>query len=654
MRDLLEDLSYDENATPEQRAAANELYEHFNIFQKDIKSYLDSLSLRQVKEEQEYDETEERDGGEIEKENFDKYDKASYEVSVLHNIRPAVKLFLSSIEDRVYDKATDSYVRDMNAETGIPRVTPFLTAWRRIVDKLFDEDTYDGLIRKSAQLAKTDPFYASVYNKLSSVKDSNLQTQIFQTITGYRHNFLTVGFQNIGTDTIQYIANLGGSVNLRNGKRLVADWNRNFYNSNMVITDAEGNRKPNMELLKTIRDDINTLNTRLARMNESTSNEDFNAVLYSYVDIYNKIGIAINFDTLYQAIVDKVSSVNSVNKPTILQAAKELLSSNRDGSLAKAIPEILRRPVKDKPNDRIKRSIDGVFTGENSILNLAIVHYQLNNNNLEEKVLGPKNTTVYPLSKHNYLTLEIKKLNNDRNYVSRLLKCPINSSSLVYNTLKNSPNTRLTVGTLLNITEYNSGNTGTDYQSAPRIETFISKFVCSENDILILPTMSDKKTYMPIQGLKMFKGRTLNITPVDDYVEMRFSDDVLNQFYKYYRSEYDAILQYRRMKLVEDKIDDSNRPTMYFGKRGEDNGKGGKFRIARGVYHYTEDGNVQYISFSSMSDKELMDYFNNTAQLKEDLNTTLGVFVDKQLDYIQRLGLIEKTNDGYYKINSYL
>lgn len=652
MRDLLEDLSYDENATPEQRAAANELYEHFDIFQKDIKSYLDSLSLRQVKEEQEYDETEERDGGEIEKENFDKYDKASYEVSVLHNIRPAVKLFLSSIEDRVYDKATDSYVRDMNAETGIPRVTPFLSAWRRIVDKLFDEDTYDGLIRKSAQLAKTNPFYASVYNKLSSVKDSNLQTQIFQTITGYRHNFLTVGFQNVGTDTIQYIANLGGSVNLRNGKRLVSDWNKNFFSSNMTITDADGNKKPNMELLKTIRDDINTLNTRLARMNESTSNEDFNAVLYSYVDVYNKIGIAINFDTLYQAIVDKVSSVNSVNKPTILQAAKELLSSNRDGSLAKAIPEILRRPVKDKPNDRIKRSIDGVFTGENSILNLAIVHYRLNNNNLEEKVLGPKNTTVYPLSKHNYLTLEIKKLNNDRNYVSRLLKCPINSSSLVYNTLKNSPNTRLTVGTLLNITEYNSGNTGTDYQSAPRIETFISKFVLSEKDILILPTMSDKKTYMPIQGLKMFKGRTLNITPDNDKVKMKFSDDVLNQFYKYYRSEYDAILQYRRMKLAEDKIDDANRPTMYFGKKGEDNGKGGKFRIARGVYHY-EDGNVQYMSFSSMSDKELMDYFKDIDQLKEDLNTTLQVFVDKQLDYVRKLGLIgtmidSKTGEEIY------
>ncbi len=85
--------------------------------------------MKQIKEEQEYDETEERDGGEIEKDNFDKYDKASYEVSVLHNIRPAVKLFLSSIEDRLYNAATKTYTRDINPETGIPRVTPFMAAW---------------------------------------------------------------------------------------------------------------------------------------------------------------------------------------------------------------------------------------------------------------------------------------------------------------------------------------------------------------------------------------------------------------------------------------------------------------------------------------------------------------------------------------------
>lgn len=651
MRELLLDLSEDENATPEQRAAAGELYDHFDIFKIDLDSYLGSLNLKQVQEEQEYDETEERDGADVEKENFDKYDRASYEVSILHNIRPAVKLFLSSIEDRLYKNG--AYVRDINPETGIPKVTPFLTAWRRIVDKMFDEDTYSGLIKRAAQLAKTDPFFASVYDKLSSVENENLQTQIFQTITGYRHNFLTVGFQNVGENTIQYIANLGGSVNLRNGKKVVNDWNRNFFNSALVYTDESGNRKPDLNKLKEVRERLTAATSELARMTDSTSNEAFNEALYKFVDIYNTIGIAVTFDTLYQAIVDKVSAVNSVNKPTLLQAAKDLLTSNRDGSLAKAIPEILRRPVKDKNSDRIKRSLDGVFTGEGSILNLAIIHYQKNTNNLEEKVLGPKNTTVYPLSKYNYLTLEVKKLNNDRNYVSRLLKCPINTSSLVYNSLKSNPNTRLTVGTLLNITEYNSGNTGTDYQSAPKVETFISKFVCSENDILLLPTMSDKKTYMPIQGIKLFKNRTLQLTPIENSVDIRFSNDVVDQFYKYYKSEYDAILQYRRMKLAEDSIDDANRPVKYFGKRGQDNGRGGQFRIARGVYRFDADGNLNYLSFSSLSDKELMDYFNNVAQFKEDLNTTLQVMTSKQLDYIKRLGLINKDSNGLYK-NIYL
>lgn len=651
MKDLLLDLSEDEGATPEQRAAAGELYDHFDIFKMDLESYLSSLNLKQVQEEQEYDETEERDGADIEKENFDKYDRASYEVSILHNIRPAVKLFLSSIEDRLYKNG--SYVRDINAETGIPKVTPFLTAWRRIVDKMFDEDTYNGLIKRAAQLAKTDPFFASVYDKLSSIENENLQTQIFQTITGYRHNFLTVGFQNVGEDTIQYIANLGGSVNLRNGKKVVNDWNRNFFNSSLVYTDEAGNRKPDMAKLKEVRDKLTTATNELARMTDSTSNEEFNEILYKFVDIYGTIGIAISYDTLYQAIVDKVSAVNSVNKPTLLQAAKDLLTSNRDGSLAKALPEILRRPVKDKNSDRIKRSLDGVFTGESSILNLAIIHYQKNTNNLEEKILGPKNTTVYPLSKYNYLTIEVKKLNNDRSYVSKLLKCPINASSLVYNSLKSNPNTRLTVGTLLNITEYNSGNTGTDYQSAPKVETFISKFVCSENDILLLPTMSDKKTYMPIQGIKLFKNRTLQFTPVEDRIDTRFSNDVIEQFYKYYKSEYDAILQYRRMKLAEDSIDDANRPTKYFGKRGKDDGRGGKFRIARGVYRFDADGNLNYLSFSSLDNKELMDYFNNVAQFKEDLNTTLQVMVSKQIDYVKKLGLIDKKANGLYK-NIYL
>src|SRR5699024_6366969 len=69
MREFLEDLSYDEAATPEQRAAAKELFDNFNIFKQDVQAKLAELSLKQNKEEQEYEETEKRDDGEIEKDN---------------------------------------------------------------------------------------------------------------------------------------------------------------------------------------------------------------------------------------------------------------------------------------------------------------------------------------------------------------------------------------------------------------------------------------------------------------------------------------------------------------------------------------------------------------------------------------------------------
>lgn len=642
MKMLLEDLSYDPEATPEQRAAVKELYDNFDVFKKDIESQLSSLNLKEVEEENEYNDTEERDGGEIEKDNFDKYDKASYEVSVLHNLRPAVKLFLSSIEDRLNNNGT--YVRDYNPETGLPKVTPFMTAWRRIVDKLYDVDSYQELISESAKLAKSDPFFASVYDKLTRVSNENFRTQILQTITGYRHNFLTVGYSNIGEDgNTVYIANLGGSVNLRNGKRILSDWNRNFYNSTMVTVDESGNRIPNKAALKQVQDELNNLVKTLSKMTDSNTMEELNDILYKYVDLLNKVGIDVSYDTLYKAITNLTFNNNSVDKSTLLSSAKVLLTSNRDVSVYKSLFNVLKEPVKN--TGKIKKTIDSVFTSETPLLNLAIIHYQLNSNNLEEKVLGPKNTAVYPLSKHNYITLEVKKMNNDRAYVKDLLKCPINQSSLIYNTLANNENVKLTVGTLLNITEYGSGGTGVDYQSAPRIETFIAKLVCSENDMIWLPTMSDKKTYMPIQGVKLFKNRTLNVEQLEDgSMNITFSDAVLDQFYRYYKSEYDAILQYRFLKANEDKIDLKNKPNAYIKK-----GNGGKFRIFRGVFR-KENGKRVYIDFASLSDEELASLFSkeNEANLKNDINTTLDYWLDNQLEYVEKLGLIENKN-GLYK-----
>lgn len=646
MRDLLDDFSYDEELTSEQRAALKELHDNFDGVRQDVESYLQSLNLKKLQDEEEYESNEERDGGEIEKDNFDKYDRASYEVSILHSIRPAVKLFLSSIEE--VQVSGNNATQDVNKETGLPVVTSFVSSWLRITSKLFGEETFEGLIARSAELAQRDDFFVSFYNRLINVRDTNLQTQILHTITGFKHNFLTVGFQEITdeNDNISYAADLGGSVRQRYAKKVVSDWNKNFFESDLITVDASGNRTPNKPKLKKLLDSYNDLVKQISKVNESTiTEEEISKILASYASLLNEIGINVTSDTLYQAIEAKAEVKNSVNHNSFFKTLKELLVNNSSGSLSRAIPDILKNPVK---TGRINRTIDAVFSSEPSILNLAMVYYEMNRNTAEEKVLGPKNTAVYPMSKHNYLTLEIKKLNKDRNYVKDLMKCPINAASMILKALKKDSTLTLTPGTLLNITEYYSGSSGTDYQSAPRVETFISKLVLSENDILLLPTMSDKKTYMPIQGIRLFSGRTLEVTSESGSIKIRFSNDVLDQFAEYYRSEYEAIKQYYLIKSQEDKVRDENRPTRYFGTRGKDNGRGGKFRICKGLYIRNEEGQEEYVNFNKLleegSFQEVEDYFNNAVKLKEDINRTLLHNVDSTIDYAKKLGLISHNN----------
>lgn len=647
MKQMLQNLSVSDDATDAQKLMYNELYETFDtVLKPDIVSFADALSLREIEKEEEYESTEERDGGEIEKDNFDKYDSASYEISKLHNIRPAVKLFLSSIKERIFKDG--KYYQLFNKHTGIPQVTPFATAWKRIVNQVFDCTSYKDVEYRLAKLAKTDPFYASVYSKLKMIKDVNLQTQILQTITGYRHTFLTVSFDNKGEDgKTLYISTLGGSVDNRNAKKLIADWNRNFYNSTSVTTTETGERVPNKKVLAEHIKTFESIIKEIAGLDDLTGNgQQYDNVINKLVSFLNGIGISIDYDTLNQAVVKDILLNGSVNKPTLVMAAKRLFTNNNyKYSLSRVIPNLLKNPVvKSTANNVRTRGVDNLFTDEGSILSLAFIHYKANSNNLEEKNYGPNNATLYPLSKHNYLTLEVNKLNNDKQYVESLLKVPFNNSSVVLNQIKGNSNTKLSIGTLININEF-YGGTGVDYQSAPLVETFIAKYTLSENGILLLPTMSDKKTYMPISGLELFENRSMTFSTENGNLVADISDAATKQFVKYYLSEYRAITQYYRLK--DKTIDKSKYITAYLGKGGKD-GNGSKFRMMRG-YFRNENGTPVYHSFSDMTIDDLNAYFNNQKQLEEDVKTMLNYYIDKQMKYVASLGLIEKNKNGKWE-----
>ena len=301
--------------------------------------------------------------------------------------------------------------------------------------------------------------------------------------------------------------------------------------------------------------------------------------------------------------------------------------------------------VSDK--GKYKKNGNEVFNYEPKLLPLVEAVYANNNKDVEEKAVGPKNTTIYPVSKHNYLTLEIAKLNADRNYVEALASVPINKSSIILKALKAKLNLKLRAGTVINLVEFSSGANGKDFQSANLIETFLIKLVLSEENYLLLPTMSDKGTYMPIEGIEIFKNKlALDISINNGGIIQEIPKTILDQFREYYESEYQAILQYRRIKEAQSKgieIPGANDIVKYFGEKGKD-GNGGKFRVARGYYRENKDGSVTYHSFDKMTDIELAEYFHNKTQVNNDIQTMLTKKLNEQFKYLEKLKLVKMNN----------
>lgn len=97
--------------------------------------------------------------------------------------------------------------------------------------------------------------------------------------------------------------------------------------------------------------------------------------------------------------------------------ALKLFVTNRNTGVSSAIKGILNG-MSDK--GKYKKNGNAVFNNEAKLTPLVEAVHAANNKDVEEKAIGPKNTSIYPVSKHNFLTLEIAKLNSDRNYVDSL------------------------------------------------------------------------------------------------------------------------------------------------------------------------------------------------------------------------------------------
>ena len=318
-------------------------------------------------------------------------------------------------------------------------------------------------------------------------------------------------------------------------------------------------------------------------------------------------------------------------------------------------------------------SADKIFNyyNPNSVLNLMAIAYGETHPTPEEfSVTGADGSLVYPITQNNYMSDQIRWLNtNAYGKLQNLSNTPYCKNSLIVKALLGKNKPKLKLHTLLAINDELT-DTSRDYFGITPLEDYITKLTLSENNRLVLPTMSDKKTWYSIEGIDVpkdflhsviattnFEGETIEV-PVD----RRFSKNTLNIFYNYFVDEFNAITEYYNTKSDVEQ-GRSRYYSNYHGKIGKDGkmkpgGNGGRFRYFNQII--MPDGEIRSLNALLQSAEESNDpkliketldnirklFIEDVAGMYDILNKMLLRRVDQEVEEAIKLGVISRDQSG--------
>lgn len=644
MLQLIE-ASIDEGTIPEgNENIAREVVNNYDLFHNSVVDNLRQLSIKEI--EQNEDETKEdveygiRDPKEI-------FDRVAYEFSKKSNTSFNAKLFFYSIPKEEYVFKIDengNEVRSLEPVRdeifGMETTVPFDVVWNKVMDNLWSVETWDDIIDRSLELAKTDPFFQSLYNSITgeNTPDENTQTQLLVTIKSAKNQLTTIQFEDAfektkksremdeAGDIKESLKAKAGSWkilssdNLRLIRKYPRQWSSLFYVSGMVDKSDPNDIKVDKERLTKLQAKYSLLRKDMAALatdfignrkrphtvqEVSSLTEGFKE---EFVGILNSVGIPVDINTIDYLLY----GIDSINKdlPSAQQFDKlySLLYSKKTGNITDGIFGNINALASSRATKAGRYiNFDNVFVSgdESMISKLAVAYGKTHPNPAEFSVTGPNNTTMYPISENNYIADMIRWANRDKGIVQEMLKTSYNASSLLLNSSADGANLKLHTFVALK----NKDGDSRDYFGISPIEDYISKMVFTHNNYITLPTMADKKTWYAISGATLFhdlvsktkvediiteEGLETQYTQLDDY---RLSDKTLDAFYNYFLSEFNAVTDYFNNKhLVEEN------PNLYIKnyhgeiKNGkmDASGNGGRFRYFSSIKMRTEDGTYKY------------------------------------------------------------
>lgn len=687
---------YDES----QEQLIKDVINNKEVFKKQIDDYLRNFSI--IKKNTEESEEQEREERELGDNPDNTWDKESYTISKKANVAFKAKLFFYSIPKTKYEfdpETGNKYlVEEEDDLLMTTRSEDFNVVWNKILENLWNVESYLDLVDKCYNLGKVDPFFMTVYNKLTSKDDpidEVTQTQILNTVKSAKNSLTAIiverkqiPFTQRGSDeqieyaTQEYSNKLKWRIQnsdvYRKISRLPKKWSQQFFLSDLIDVNEDGTRTINQDKFHSAVWKHKILIDNVLKKKDKTL-DDYIKVRSNFIDMCNNL--SINMDDL---ALDYLLT-NGTGQPNIQSFENFWRSANASTSLTKSILNNINiaairgtSSIKSRSGETA-RTFDRIFTSRkpDAQINLMAIAWGRTHPSPEEfSVTGADGNLVYPITENNYMSDQIRWLKYNLNGKRELLgKNPYSANSLLLQSI-NSNADLIKLNTYLNLEE-NLQNTNRDYFGISPIEDYLSKMTFGFNNHLFCPTMSDKKTWHTISGIQMVKD-FLPSTAITDYEynengditrvifqdqKRRFSDRTLNIFKGYLRDEYNAIQKYFATK--QSVIDNPNLSVgNYYGsKKGKfADGNGGRFRYFNKITINGDTYNLNEIlakaeySNDSQSIQDILSVIkqalDNDTVIKEAINDLLVDYVNNEISKAIELGVIgEDLSNKYIPIN---
>lgn len=654
-----------ETITKEQGEVRNEIYNTFDtVFKPEIINKLNEYQIRAVDKQENIDaEIDEKAVGNDVGDQMANYIQEQLAVSVKDNALASIKIFIATMprtefvmKQKTNPDGTVTQVQGVAAikspVTGLPLMVDFDKSWNTIINEIHSENTFKGMMDKSAKLAKVTPLFKTLYNELYKITNEyvqkkgiqedevqkiareNLQTQFRNTFRKARHKLVGILSEKVEDENGNEQTNLYVKDENANkvSKNILEGWNYNLITNSGVLDTSDNLFKAKVSeseefVAREINNEFNKIIKIVEKYKTTPNKKLVNGQTYKeyvpeklitiknkIVDLLNKVGVEIDLESLNSFLTKEYYNSNST---------ESLVSMLSDRS-NKGIYFFFNSKVKDLAKiqesgvvpGQYNRSITKYYADSKFLGRLAETYAMLHPSSDELSVLSTDGKLLYPISEHNYLSDMVQRLDNDPATVEALTKVLYNTGnntnpnyfkgSVLLTNLYNNADAKGKIGfeTLVYFKEQGSADKGRKYTEISPLEDYIAKMTFTRAGRIILPTMGDSQTYNTLYGtaINNFKN------PFDvSNGKIKFDAQILKRFINYFETELDTIeFNYKNENNLTEEQKVKNYDT---GNRN-----GYRFRYFNGFFKLKERPTLNGIEF----EKDFSN-FNEALDLAEDL-----------------------------------